>query len=63
MVASSVSIHNRPCTTRPTHTDLNPNEQNQRLRYYPFMANLDNVIGLVITLLTIQYVFQAGQKM
>ena len=27
--------------TRPTLIDLNPDENNQGLRYYPFMVNLD----------------------
>ena len=27
--------------TRPTLIDLNPDENNQGLHYYPFMVNLD----------------------
>ena len=28
-----ISLNNQPCMTRPTLTDLNPDEYNQALRY------------------------------
>ena len=31
--------------TRPTLIDLNPDEYNQGLRYYPFMVNLEKCSG------------------
>ena len=40
-----ISLSNQPCTTRPTLIDLNHDEYNQRLRYYPFMVSLDRWNG------------------
>ena len=36
--------------TRPTFIDLNPDECNQVLCYYPFMVNLDRCNGSCNTL-------------
>ena len=34
-----ISLNNQPCMTQSTLTDLNPDEYNQELRYYPLMVN------------------------
>ena len=36
-----ISLNNRWCMARATLIDLNPDEYNQGLYYYPFMVNLD----------------------
>ena len=36
-----ISLKNQSCMTRPILIDLNPDEYNQGLHYYPFMVNLD----------------------
>ena len=36
-----ILINNQQCMTRPTLINFNPDENNQGLRYYPFMVNLD----------------------
>ena len=41
----STSLNNQPRMNRPTLIDLNPNEHNQGLCYYPLMTNLDSFIG------------------
>ena len=43
--ATCISLNNWPCMTWATGIDLNPNEYNQGLRYYPFIVNLDRCIG------------------
>ena len=50
--------------TRPAVTDLYSDEQNQGLRYYPFMVNLD-VMEVVIVLMIdrVKYVLQTIPKM
>ena len=37
---SCISLNNHPYMTKPTLTHLNPDEYNQRLRYYLFMVKL-----------------------
>ena len=37
-----ISSNNQPYMDRNTLVDLNPDECNQELRYYPFMSNLDS---------------------
>ena len=37
--------NNQPGMTRPTLIDLNPDEYNQGLCYYPFVVNLDRCNG------------------
>ena len=41
-----ISLENQSCMTRTTLIDLNPDEYNHGLRYYPFIVNVDrcNVI-------------------
>ena len=36
---ASISLNSQPFMTRPTITDLNPDEYNRELHYYPFMVN------------------------
>ena len=36
-----ISLNIQLCMTRPTLIDLNPDEYNEALRYYPFMVNLE----------------------
>ena len=36
-----ISLNKQPCMTRPNLIDLNLDEYNQGLRYYPFIVNLD----------------------
>ena len=40
-----ISLNNQLCVARPTLISLNSDEYNQRLRYYPFMVNLDKCNG------------------
>ena len=40
-----MSLKNQLCMTRPTLIDLNHDEYNQGLRYYPFMINLERCSG------------------
>ena len=45
---TSMSLNNQSCMTAPCMTtliDLNPEEYNLGLRYYPFMVNLDRCSG------------------
>ena len=35
------SLGNQKCKIQPTFINLHPNEYSQRLRYYPFVINLD----------------------
>ena len=44
-----MSLNNQPCIARPTLTDLNSDEYNQVLSYYPFMVNLDRCNGICNT--------------
>ena len=39
------SLNNKPCMTRPTLINLNPDEYNQVLHYYPFILDLDRCNG------------------
>ena len=41
----SIFLNNQSSITRPTLIDINPDEHNQGLRYYPFMVNLDRCNG------------------
>ena len=36
---ASISLNSQPFMTRPAITDLNPDEYNRELHYYPFMVN------------------------
>ena len=36
-----IPLNDQPCMARLTLIDLNPDEYNQVLRYYPFMVNLE----------------------
>ena len=45
-----VPLKYHPCLTRPTLTDLNPDDYNKGLRYYPLMVNLDTYNGICNTL-------------
>ena len=36
-----ISLNNQPCITKTTLINLNPDEDDQGLQYYPFMDNLD----------------------
>ena len=60
-----MSLNNNPCMTRMNLIELNSDEWNQGLSYYPFMANLDNAIGVVILLMIhpVEYVFQTKHTM
>ena len=39
LATKCLSLNNQSYITRPTLTDLNPDEHNQRLRHYPFFVN------------------------
>ena len=45
----TTSINKQPCMARPILIDLNPDEHNEGLRYYPFMVNLDRCNGICST--------------
>ena len=49
--ATSFSLNNQPCMTWPIVIDLNPDEYNQGLLYYPFMVNLDRCMEVVKVLI------------
>ena len=51
--AKCISLSNQPCMTRPTLIDLNLDEYDQRLHYYPFMFNIDRCNGSCNTLVVI----------
>ena len=38
---TNVYLNNQPCLTKYALIDLNPDECNQGLRFYPFMVNFD----------------------
>ena len=40
-----ISLNYQLCMTRPILIDLNSDEYNQGLRYYPFLVNLDTCNG------------------
>ena len=44
-ITTCITLNNQPYMTRPTLIDLNPDEYNQALRYYPFMVKLDRCNG------------------
>ena len=46
-----LSLNNQSCMTRPTLIDFNPDEHNQRLSYYAFMANINRCNEVVIFLM------------
>ena len=50
IMSDHLSLSNKPCMTRPTFVDLNPDKCNQELRYYPFMVSLDRCNGNFNTL-------------
>ena len=45
-----IPLNNQPCMNIPTLINLNLDEYNQRLGYYPFMVNLDRCNGNCKTL-------------
>ena len=49
-LTTCISLNNKPWVARPTPIDLNFNEYNQRLHYYPFVAKLDRSNGSCNTL-------------
>ena len=59
-----IYLNNQSCITRRTLIDINPHENNQGLRYYPFMVNLDNTMEVVILLMIhlVEYVFQIKRE-
>ena len=57
----SISLCNQPCVTRRTLIDLNRDEYNQGLRYYPFTFDLEVVKLLMIY--PVENAFQTKQKM
>ena len=40
-----VSLSNQKCANQSTLINLDPNEYNQELRYYPFAIKLDRCVG------------------
>ena len=40
-----ISLNNQQCMAQPTLINLNPNEYTERLRYDPFVVNLDKYMG------------------
>ena len=59
-----VLLRNQKCMTQPTLINLHPNEYSQEFHYCPFAAKLDDLLEVVILLMTclIKYVFQIKQK-
>ena len=55
---------NLKCEIQHTLIQLHPNEYSQEFNYYPFVVKLDNVLEVVILLMTyfIIYVLQIKQK-
>ena len=47
---NGISLNNQQCLNQPTLINLNPNENTQGLRYYPFAVNLDRFMGSCNTL-------------
>ena len=45
-----VSLSNQKCDIQPTLINLHPNECNQQLHYYSFVAKLDKCVGSCNTL-------------
>ena len=50
LVTKCIYLKNQRCIARPKLIDLNPDELNQELRYYPFVYKLDRYIGSCSTL-------------
>ena len=50
IISDHLCLSNKPCMTRPTFIDLNPNKYKIGLHYYPFMVNLDRCNGSCNTL-------------
>ena len=59
-----ISLSNKKCEIQPALINLHRNEYSQELHYYPFAVKLDNVLKVVMSLVTylIKYVFQIKQK-
>ena len=41
-----ISLNKQSCMNRPILIDLNPDEYNRGLHYYPFIVNLDRYSGI-----------------
>ena len=54
-----VLLSNQRCMTQPILINLHPNEYSHEFHYYPFVVKLDDVMEVVILLMTclIKYVF------
>ena len=50
LVTKCTSLKNQRCIARPKLIDLNPDELNQELHYYPLVYKLDRYIGSCSTL-------------
>ena len=50
LVTKCISLKNQRCIARPKLIDLNPDELNQELHYYPLVYKLDRYIGSCSTL-------------
>ena len=53
-----VSLSNQKCDIQPTLINLHPNECNQQLHYYSFVAKLDKCVGSCNTLNDLSNMFQ-----
>ena len=45
-----IKLSNQKCKTRPTLSNLHPNEYSQEFRYCPFTVKLDRCVGSCNTL-------------
>ena len=50
VITTYISFNYQACMIRPTPIDLNPDEHNQGLSYYPLIVNLDGCYGSCNTL-------------
>ena len=59
-----ISLSNKKWEIQPALINLHRNEYSQELHYYPFAVKLDNVLKVIMSLVTylIKYVFQIKQK-
>ena len=58
--AKYISLNNQPCMTRPTLTDVNPDECNQGVSCHPSTVIETDLIEVVILLMIhlVEYMFQ-----